>query len=53
MRKIASIENFEANAVDDFRVFLARSQFLIRHESEEDRNYALYAEHTQILTEGL
>ena len=53
MREITTVEYFEANAVDDFRVFFATSKLLIRHETEQDGDNILNAYYAQVLSQCL
>lgn len=53
MRKVASVEYFEANAVDDLRVLFASAEFVVRHEAEQDGDEIFDADQAQVLAERL
>lgn len=49
MREIASVENLEANAVDDFRVLFA-GKLVIRHEAQKNCNQVFNGDQAEILS---
>lgn len=52
MSEVASIENLQTNAVDDFRVVLSCSEFMIGHQTEKDLNEVLNTADSQVLPES-
>jgi hypothetical protein len=51
--EIASVENFEADAINDFSVFFASTELVIRHETEKCGDEIFNANKAQILSERL